>query len=989
MPLPPNTSIGRYEIRSLLGTGGMGEVYLAYDTSLRRQVAIKLLPAEFTQNKVRLARFEREAYAASSLNHPNILTIYEIGEQDGNHFIATEYIEGESLRHHLSRKRNELREVLDVTSQVASALAAAHEAGIVHRDIKPENIMLRRDGLIKVLDFGLAKLADEADSGARQEAIETEAPTKTRMVNTEPGMVMGTAGYMSPEQARGLEVDARSDIWSLGVVLYEMVSGRLPFEGTTTSDVIATILHRQPPSLLLHKSDVPAELERIVEKALTKEREERYQLAKDLGLDLKRLKQRLEVEAELERTITPEEGARGVSAQPGVGSGRSTPSGATVTAAAGQTTGASTVQTTSSAEYLIGEIKRHKRGVGLTFGLVVVVAAVSLFFYFHRVSALTEKDTILIADFINTTGDSVFDGTLKQGLAVQLTQSPFLNLFPDARVRQTLRLMGRSPDDRVTKEVAREICQRQGLKVFLAGSINNLGNSYVITLEAVNAQTGEQIATEQAEAASKEQVLKALSETASKLRETLGESLSSIKKYDAPLEEATTSSLEALKFYSLGLEQSISGKWLQAIPFFKRAIELDPNFALAYIGLAIQYGNSNQPGLAAENAAKAFALKDRVSEYEKLRISSFYYSQVTGEVDKAIEVQELMKQTYPRDHRGPGNLSDRYLRIGQFERAVAEAREALRLNPNAVAWHANLGEAFLRLNRFAESREVFEQAQQQKIDTTDFHTRLYQIAFVNGDAAAMKQQLDWSTGKLDEYVALDWQTQTSAFAGQYKLAQDFSRRSIDLAVRSDAKEVATQFAAEEALRGAAFGQCQQTKADAAQALAFERNTVSLTRSAIALALCGEVGQAQPLVDELAKRYPKDTLINSIWLPTIRAAIEINRNNSAQGVQLLEATRRYEGAAEFWPQYLRGQAYLRQQKGAEAAVEFQKLLDHRGEAPLSVLYPLAHLGLARAAAMAGDTTKARTAFQNFLALWKDADQNLRVLQEARQDYAKLQ
>ncbi len=986
MPIEVGTRLGRYEIRALLGTGGMGEVYLAYDTSLRREVAIKILPAEFTQNKVRLARFEREAYAASSLNHPNILTIYEIGEQDGNQFIATEYVEGESLRHHLSRSRIELREVLDITSQVASALAAAHEAGIVHRDIKPENIMLRRDGLIKVLDFGLAKLADDSDSAARQTGIATEAPTKTRVVNTEPGMVMGTAGYMSPEQARGLEVDARSDIWSLGVMLYEMVSGRLPFEGTTTSDVIATILHRQPPSLLLYRSDLPAELERIVEKALTKEREERYQLAKDLGLDLKRLKQRLEVEAELERTITPEEEAKRISAWPATGSGAATTSGATARATPMQTAEPSSVPTTSSAEYLISEIKRHKRGVGLAVGVIIIAAAASVFFYFHRTSALTEKDTILIADFVNTTGDAVFDGTLKQGLAVQLTQSPFLNLFPDARLRQTLRLMGRSPDDRVTKEVAREICQRQGLKAFLAGSINNLGTSYVITLEAFNAQNGEEIASEQAQAETKEQVLKALSQATSKLREKLGESLGSIKKFDAPLEEATTSSLDALKSYSLGIEQSISGKWLQAIPFFKRAVELDPNFALAYIGLAIQYGNTNQPGLAAENAAKAFALKDRVSEYERLRISSFYYISVTGEIDKAIEVQELMKQTYPRDHRGPGNLSDRYLRNGQFEKAVAEAQAAQRLNPNAVSWYANLGEAFLRLNRFAESKQVLEQALQQKLDTTDFHTYFYQIAFVSGDATTEKQQLDWSSGKPDEYVALDWQTQTSAFAGQNKLAQDFSHRSIDLAVRSDAKELAARYAAEEALRSAVFGQCQQTKTDAAQALTFERNIVSLTRSAVALALCGE--SAQPLVDELTKRYPLDTLINSIWLPAIRAAIEISRNNPAQAVQLLEVTRRYEAAAEFWPQYLRGQAYLRQQKGAEAAVEFQKILDHRGEAPLSAIYPLAQLGVARAAAMAGDTTKARTAYQNFLALWKDADQDIRILQEARQEYAKL-
>jgi eukaryotic-like serine/threonine-protein kinase len=984
MPLPPNTRLGRYEIRSLLGIGGMGEVYLAYDTSLRRQVAIKLLPAEFTQNKVRLARFEREAYAASGLNHPNILTIHEIGEQDGHHFIATEYVEGESLRHHLSRKDIELREVLDVTSQVASALAAAHEAGIVHRDIKPENIMVRRDGLIKVLDFGLAKLSDDTDSKVRPAGIEPEAPTKTRVVNTEPGMVMGTAGYMSPEQARGLEVDARSDIWSLGVMLYEMVSGRLPFEGATASDVIATILHRQPPSLLLHRADMPAELERIVEKALTKEKEERYQLAKDLGLDLKRLKRRLEMEAELERSITPEKTSKTVSDRLTV-SRQPTISGSTQATAAAETAKRSGVHTVSSAEYIVSEIKRHKKGAALVFA-ALIVAAVAAIFYFKPASALTEKDTILLADFINTTGDSVFDGALKQGLAVQLVQSPFLNIFPDARVRQTLQLMGRSPDDRVTREVAREICQRQGLKAFLSGSISNLGSNYVITLEAVNGQSGEEMAREQVEAESKERVLKALSQAASKLREKLGESLQSIQKFDAPL-EVTTSSLEALKAFSLGYEQGIRGKFLEGIPAFKRAVELDPNFASAYGQLSIMYNNTNQPGLAAEYAEKAFALRDRVSELEKLRISSFYYTFVTGEVDKAIEVLELYKQTYPRDWRAPNNLSDRYLAIGQFQKAAEAAREALRVNPNNAVSYVNLGQAFIGLSRFAEAKEIYEQASQQKIETTDFHTRLYQIAFVGDDAVAMKQQLEWASGKQDEYVAIDSETQTAAFDGQWQRSQEFSRRAVDLAARGDAKEVAARYQAEDALRSAIFDKCQQTKTDAAQALAIERNTASLTRSALALALCGEIGQVQPLINELEKRYPKDALINSLWLPTIRAAMEINRN-PAEAVQLLEAARRYEAAAEFWPQYLRGQAYLRQQKGVEAGVEFQKILDHRGEAPLSILYPLAQLGVARAAAMAGDATKARTAYQNFLALWKDADQDIRLLQEARQDYGKL-
>jgi tRNA A-37 threonylcarbamoyl transferase component Bud32 len=988
MPLVPNTRLGRYEIRSQIGAGGMGEVYLAYDTSLRRQVAIKLLPTEFTQSRVRLQRFEREAYAASTLNHPYILTIHEIGEQDGQHFIATEYVEGESLRQHMSRSRVQLREVLDVISQVASALQAAHQAGIVHRDVKPENIMLRQDGFVKVLDFGLAKLADDT-MAAEPAASDLEAPTRTKVVNTEPGVVMGTASYMSPEQARGLDVDARADIWSLGVVLYEMVAGRLPFEGATTSDVIATILQREPPSLLLYQRDVPAELERIVEKALSKEREERYQTAKDLAVDVKRLRQRLEMDAELERSVTPEEGARRGSGQTITGGRVPAAPEATQAATAAQTAEGREVHTVSSAEYIVGEIKRHRKSAALVLTALIVAASAAIFFFHRPASALTEKDTIVLADFVNTTGDPVFDDTLKQGLSVSLSQSPFLNIFPAARMRQALQLMGRSPDDRVTKEVAREICQRQGLKAFLSGSISSLGSHYVITLEAVNGQSGEVVAGEQVEAESKEGVLRALSTAATKIREKLGESLQSIRKFDAPLEEATTTSLEALKAFSLGREQEGRASSLDAIPFYKRAVDLDPNFASAYVVLAVQYYNMNQPSLAAGYAEKAFALRDRVGEYEKLRIAFFYYTTVTGELDKALEVQELFKQSYPRDQTGPGNLSDLYARTGRFEKSAAEANEALRLEPNSFPWHQNLAEAFIQLNRFAEAEEVYVRAMRQQLDSIYFRRGMYQIAFVNGDAAAMQQQLEWAAGKPEEYVAVDLQTQTAAFAGQYRRSQDFTRRAVEMAVRGGANEVATQYVAEKALRGAAFGQCQQMKADTAQALTLERNLVSLTRGALALALCGEVGQAQPLADELAKRYPKATLVNSLWLPVIRAAVEINRNNPAQAVQLLEATRRYEAAAEFWPQYLRGQAYLRQQKGAEAAAEFQKVLDHRGEGPLSALYPLAQVGLARAAALTGETAKARTSYQNFLALWKDADPDIRVMQEAKQEYEKLQ
>ena len=977
MAVVPGARFGRYEIRSLIRKGGMGEVYLAQDTQLRRPVAIKLLSSEFTHDTERLHRFEHESYAASSLNHPNILTIHEIGSQDGLHYIATEYIDGESLRDRLHHSRMQLREVLEVAIQVASALSAAHQAGIVHRDIKPENIMLRRDGYVKVLDFGLAKLTD---SDPRQQETD-DAPTRV-MVKTDPGVILGTSFYMSPEQARAQEVDARTDIWSLGCVIYEMVSGRMPFEGPTTSDVIGLILHKEPLPLARYGPEIPAELDRIVTKALEKDREERYQVVKDLALDLKKLKRHMEFELDLERTIAPEERSGASHAISSSGS-----SSETAKVSIAQTNSPAVVHTTSSAEYIVSQIKTHKKASALIAAAVVIAVTAATLFYFKPASALTDKDTILLADFVNTTADTVFDGTLKQGLAVQLAQSPFLNVFPDARVRQTLRLMGRSADDRVTKEAAREICQRQGLKAFLAGSITNLGTSYVITLEAINGQSGEEIAREQVEAESKEQVLKALTQAASKLRQKLGESLSSIQKFDAPL-ELTTSSLEALKAYSLGFEQSSRGRFLESIPFSKRAIELDPNFAYAYASLAVQYANTNQPKLAAEYTEKAFALRDRVSELEKLRISAFYHSFVTGEVDKEIEVLETYKATYPRDARAPNNLSDIYFRTGQFEKSAAEAREAVRLNPNSVVGYANLGQAFISLSRFADSKEVVDQALHQNLDSTYFHSFRYQIAFVDGDTAAMQQQLDWARGKPDEYVALGWQTQTAAFLGQWRRSQDFTRSAIELATRGDAKEVAAQYAVEEALLGAVFGQCSQIKAETSQLPGLERNTPSLTRGALALALCGDAGEAQSIADELTKQYPKGTLLNSLWVPIIRGAVQLNRNNPAEAIQLLETAKGYEAAAEFWPQYLRALAYLRLKSGNEAATEFQKILDNRGQATLSALYPLAHLGLARAATLTGDLSKSRKAYQDFLALWKDADSDLPVLQEAKQEYEKL-
>jgi serine/threonine protein kinase/tetratricopeptide (TPR) repeat protein len=974
MNIAAGTKLGRYEIRSKIGKGGMGEVYLAQDTTvLERAVAIKVLPAEVASDPKRMQRFVQEAKTVSALNHPNILTIYEFGQEGATRFIATEFIEGENLRQRMSGARMKLSDVLTVAIQTADALAAAHEAGIIHRDIKLENIMLRRrDAYVKVLDFGLAKLIEQ-----RPATTDGEAPTKA-LFNTEEGIVVGTVIYMSPEQARGLPVDARTDIFSLGVVLYEMVAGCLPFEGSTKSDILAAIIsEKEPPPLARFARDVPAELERIVEKALRKDREERYQSAKDMLLDLKRLKHKLGVDAEIERTVPPEFRAGKTSSQ--IQSALATASGPAQETAQAGTANASSAQT------IVSGIKAHKLA-GAVILAILTVATVAFFVFRNRGPALTEKDTILIADFTNTTGDAVFDGTLKQALAVHLRQSPFWNIFADGRVRETLALMNRSPDERVTPVIGREICQRQGLKALLTGSIASFGRNYVINLEAVNAQTGEVLASEQSEAEGKEQVLRSLGEAATRLREKLGESLSSIQKFS--LEQVTTSSLEALKAYTLGVEQNLKGKFFESIPSLKHAIELDPNFASAYSMLAANYTSTNQPGLAADAARKAFELRGRVSEREKLLIADQYYSKETGELDKAIEALELLVQTYPRDQDARHNLGYRYSLIGQHEKAIEEYREALRLNPSLGITRTNLALSLMRLNRFEEARAMGEQVIAQKFDSVSIHRYLYHLAFIRGDTAAMQQQVDWADGRPGEYDHLNWQAGTTAFAGQWQKARELSNRAAELAEQRKLEEEAGNSVSSNAEWAAVLGQCQQLRAEIARAAALPRTPLSFFRTGIALALCGDAAQAQAQNDEAVKRYPKNTLVNEVYSPLIRAAIDLQRGNRTQAIQMLQAVSRYEGVSFYYQNYLRGQAYLGEGKGAEAAREFQTILDHRGWSPLSPLYPLAHLGLARAATLAGDMAKSRKAYQDFFALWKDADTDIPILIEAKKEYEKL-
>lgn len=987
--LAVNSTISNYRILSKIGAGGMGEVYLAEDMRLGRKVALKLLPEELTQNRDRLSHFDQEAYAASALNHPNIITIYEMGDEGGRHFIATEFIDGMTLREHLSGASRDFPEVLNIAIQIAGALEEAHAAGIVHRDIRPENMMIRRNGHVKVLDFGLARLTEASLSA---DETDTEAVT---LVQTDAGAVVGTLQYMSPEHARGKPIDARTDIWSLGVVLYEMAAGRPPFAGTTRTDVIVAIAKSDPLPIARFAPNVPAEFDWIVMKALRKDVDERYQTIRELESDLKKLKQRLEFQTELERSMGPETltGSLSVST-PGLADteipggppildtsvpGEAKPSGSAPSAA--QTRA-------SSAGYIIGEIKRHKTVVAVIALAVVLIAVAIAFVWSSRKRAtLTDKDTILLVD-MNTTGDPVFDGTLKQALAVQLGQSPFLSIFSEDRVREALKFMGRSSDERLTRDVGLELCRRQGLKAMIVGSIASLGNHYVITLEAVNAQTGGAIASEQAEAENKEQVLHALGEAAMKLREKLGESLQSIQKFDAPIEQATTSSLEALKAFSLGVEQQLKSKYLEAIPFLKRATEIDPNFALAYARMASMYYNSRQYDLAAAASQKAFELRDRVSERERLYISAGYYDNVTGELEKYLETLELWKRTYPRDASPPNNLAVKYNELGLFDKAVEAAREAIRLNPGSASGYSLLAAAFVGLNQLDKAKEIIGQAQAQKLDTTPMRRTLYRIAFVQGDATAMQQQIEWLKGKPDDYLAQGWQSETAAFSGQLRKAKELSNHAFELAERRDLKDVAAQIAVGGATRDSLFGDCTQVQEQTAKALGISQRPLTTVNAGNALATCGEFSQAQTIIAELTRRSPTDTVLNKILVPLVQARIELQRGNPAQAIQLLETTRPYEGYALFQIAYLRGQSYLHQQKVADAAAEFQKILDHRGSQPTSPIYSLAHLGLARAAALTGDTARARQAYQDFFALWKDADPDILVLQEARREHEKL-
>jgi eukaryotic-like serine/threonine-protein kinase len=947
MSLSAGTRLGRYEIVGAVGAGGMGEVYRARDTRLDREVAIKVLSPGLTSSDLARERFQREARTIAALHHPNICAVYDVGEtpeQQG--FIVMEFLQGDTLEERLRKGPLELSMLLETAIALTDSLAAAHAAGIVHRDIKPANVFLTAWGP-KLLDFGVAKAAPRvagADAVTRTDAA--------RPILTAEGQAVGTLAYMSPEQLRGDEVDARTDVFSLGLVLFQMATGRPAFAGATAAAVAAAILHEKPQTPSTLRPELPVRFDEIVLRALEKDRTLRYTQAADLRADLQRLK-------------------------------RDTDGPATADASRAEPAPA-------------------RRGrLFLAAGTVLTIAAIGglswYSFYSRRPAPLTDKETVVLADFTNTTGDPVFDGALRQGLAIQLQQSTFLSLTSDTRIQQLLRLMDQPAGAPLTPAIARDICERMGGGAVLDGSIASLGAQYVLGVRATGCRSGEVLGEEQEQVARKEDVLNALSEIASRLRVRLGESLSALDEHNRPLLDVSTASLDALKAYSAAVQGRTSR--LGAIEQLKRAVQIDDGFAVAHARLGTYYSISGESVLGIQHTTRAYELRERATDDEKFFITATYHRQVTGNLVLALQAFDLWAQTYPRTFNSYGLASGFVTKgTGQYEGCVERAAKAEAADPQSPFGYINAAACYMFLDRLDEAEEALQRGAARKVSGPEFSEWRFQLAFLRGDNAAMEREFAEARGQESELELTHFKSLALARSGQLQLAGSLARRAIELTQNVRQRERAALFQAAPAVWYAFFGDVAEARRAAGMALDLSTGRDVTYAAAFALALSGELSRSQTLLKDLETRFPQDTTVQISYLPALRGLIALQQGNLAEALQKLEPALSNEYAlpgtafiasfGSLYPAYVRGQAFLATKRPAEAAVEFEKIISRRGLVMEDPVDAIARLQLARALAASGDTARARGAYEGFLGLWKQADADVPLLKQARAEAARL-